>query len=60
MLVNFCQQGQGTCLKARDLNFVIWLEPCTENPEESIASTIPPEEISEAQKVIESLTLLPK
>lgn len=60
LLVNFCQQDQEDCLIAGDLSFVIWLEPCTENAEASPASNILADEIIEAQKVVESLTLLGK
>jgi putative hemolysin len=60
MLVDFCQQDEEGCLIAGDLNFVIWLEPCTENAEDYPTSNIPVEEIIEAQKVVESLTLLDK
>jgi len=60
MLVDFCQQDQEGCLTAGDLNFVIWLEPCTKNAEDYPESNIPVEEITEAQKVVESLRLLVK
>ena len=57
-LVDFCQQDQEGCLTAGDLNFVIWLVPCAENTEEVPAPNIPAEEITEAQKVVESLRLI--
>jgi putative hemolysin len=58
MLVNFCQSEYEGCLKGGDLDFTIWLEPCPSNAEAAYIPNIPDEEINEAQRIVESLTLL--
>jgi len=57
-LVDFCQQDQHGCLKAGDLSFFFWFETCQENMPDYQAIDIPAEEIAEAVKVVEGLTLL--
>ena len=57
-LVDYCQQDQEGCLTAGSLDFVIWFEPCPENAQDYAAVDIPADVISEADEVVESLTLL--
>jgi len=57
-LVDFCQQDQRGCLKAGDLSFFFWFETCQKNMPDYQAIDVPEEDIVEAVKVVEGLTLL--